>query len=288
MNRKWKKTFLCRIAAAACILAMLSGTPVCNMTSVQAGTSRLEKQALKIHEKVSQELERWTNEVEKSSTFSDVLRAGKECCFCLLDAKGSVKWSVSDKSVLKIVKKSGNQCVVRALKEGKAVVKASAKNKAATYKVTVKTGEAFVKAWCRQWVKTYIRDGMDDKTKLICASIYVTSYGLFSYGEAYNLEDVISELQGTCLSGSMLLVALYKEMGYEAETRFAAKDDMSRYPANVLFGSDHYNVKVKVKNKTYYIEGTPECGFTYLSTSKKNIYYRSANFFYSLPVDISK
>ena len=62
-------------------------------------------------------------------------------------------------------------------------------------------------------------------------------------------------------------------MGYKAKCRFAAKDKMSRYPQGIMFGSDHHNVQVKVKGKTYYVDGNPGMPMVYLTTSKKPIYY---------------
>lgn len=123
----------------------------------------------------------------------------------------------------------GKICRVKALIDGKTSVKTSAKNITVTY-VTVKSGKAFVKAWCSLWAETHIIDDMDDKDKLIIASSYITTFGTFSVGETYEPEDLLNKGYGNCVSGGKLLVYMCRTMEYEARLRFAAKDDMSRYP----------------------------------------------------------
>jgi len=226
-----------------------------------------------VQEPASEEtLEDETEQTERKTEAKIVMCAGKKENLFIENAKGSVKWSVGNKKILQILKQTNKKCRVKALKDGKTYVKASAQNGTITYKVTVKSGKAFVKAWCRLWTETCITDDMGDKEKLITASAFITSSGMFTYGDTYEPEDVLTEGIGTCVSGGRLLVYMCQAMGYEAKLRFAAKDDMSRYPSGVIFASQHYNVEVNVNGKKYYIDGTPGCGFVYLSTSKKPIY----------------
>lgn len=189
------------------------------------------------------------------------------------DAKGTVKWTVGDKKILKIVKKSNKECTVKALRDGKTYVRANAKNMTVTFKVTVKSGKAFLKAWSKQWVEDYASDDISDKEKLIRASSYITTYGGFTYGNSSDPLVLLTKGYGTCVGGAKLLVYMCEAMGYKAKVRFAAKDKMSRYPQGVYFGENHYNVEVTVNGKKYYIDGTPGSQCTYLSTSKKPIHY---------------
>lgn len=186
--------------------------------------------------------------------------------------KGPIKWSVSNKKIANIVSKNTKKCRVRLLKNGKATIKAKAKNVTLQFKITVKSGTAFTKAWCRQWVKDYITKKMSSKDKLIAASSFITASGIFRYGSTSKPEDVLSKKMGTCVSGGKLLVEMCKAMGFKAKLRFAAKDKMSRYPAFIRFASQHHNVEVKIKGKKYYIDGTPGSGVVYLCTSKKTVY----------------
>lgn len=186
--------------------------------------------------------------------------------------KGPIKWSVSNRKIVRISSKNTKKCKVRLLKNGKAIIKAKAENVTLQFKITVKSGTAFTKAWCRQWVKDYITKKMSNKDKLIAASSFITASGIFCYGNTSKPEDVISKKMGTCVSGGKLLVEMCKTMGFKAKLRFAAKDKMSRYPTFMIFASQHHNVEVKIRDKKYYIDGTPGSGVVYLCTSKKTIY----------------
>lgn len=212
-------------------------------------------------------------EKQETSVAKAVFCSGTKGRLLVENAKGAVTWSVGDKDILQIVKKTNKTCKIKALKDGKTIVRASAKNKTTTFKVTVKSGKEFVKAWCRLWVDTNITDDMSDKRKLVTASSYITSSGMFYAGDTYEPEDLLVKGYGNCVSGGKLLVSMCEAMGYAAKLRFAAKDDMSRYPLGVIFASQHYNVEVIVNGKKYYADGMPGCWFTYLSTSKKPIYY---------------
>ena len=198
--------------------------------------------------------------------------------FCSADtvqavhAQGKVTWSCSDKSVLRILSKNNQECELMPLKDGKAIITAKAENITIKHKITVKSGKKFLNTWCKQWVKQNITEDMDFKAKLILASAYVVSNNN-SYGNTSEPEDVITTGVGNCVSGGRLVAEMCKAMGYQAKVRFAAKDDMSRYPAEVIFMEQHYNVEVEVDGKKYYIDGTPGGMIFYLSTKKKTLYY---------------
>ena len=188
--------------------------------------------------------------------------------------KGKVTWSVSNKKIIKIFEHKDNVCKFLALKDGKATLTAKSKNgkDKCKFKITVKSGDAFVKAWCKQWVKDNITKKMDFKKKLIAASAYVVSTN-FQYGNTSKPEDVITSGVGNCISGGKLVAAMCEAMGYKAKVRFAAKDDMSRYPNGVIFMKQHYNVEVTVKGKKYYIDGTPGSMGVYLCTKRKQLFW---------------
>ncbi len=208
----------------------------------------------------------------KSFAHNAVMRRGVKEDIKLAKISGFVKWSTSNKKVIKIVSKKKKKCIVHPLKNGKATITAKTKDIKIRFRITVKSGTAFVRAWCKQWVRDYITDDMSNRDKLICASAFLTVSGKFHYGNTSKPEDVISKRMGTCVSGGYLLVQMCKAMGFKAKLRFAAKDKMSRYPAGIVFASQHYNVEVKMKGKKYYVDGTPGVGTVYLCTSKKPIY----------------
>lgn len=207
----------------------------------------------------------------KTTTNNFVVRKGSKYMFTA-QMKGKINWSVDNKKILKIYKKKNGICYVKMLKEGKAILIAKSKRDKYKFKLTIRSGDAFVKAWCRQWVKDNIRKDMNFKDKLILASAYVVSTN-FQYGNASKPEDVITNGVGTCVSGSKLVAAMCQAMGYKAKVRFAAEDNMSRYPAGVVFMKQHYNVEVTVKGRKYYIDGTPGTMGVYLSTKKEPLFW---------------
>ncbi|HCT92166.1 MAG TPA: hypothetical protein DF613_12440 [Lachnospiraceae bacterium] len=90
-----------------------------------------------------------TKEVHaKTTTYSVVARKGYKYMFrSPLD--GKVKWSTDNKKVLKIYSRTDSTCKVQMLKNGSATFTAKSKSGIWKCKVTVKSGNAFVKAWCR-------------------------------------------------------------------------------------------------------------------------------------------
>ncbi len=269
MKDRFKKYTLWMLCMAISLL-------ICNTAVIQAASDQTtaSEETLTDDEQEDTIPEEQPEPETKKTTYNAVMRAGKEGTFHMNNPSGKVTWSVGNKKLLQVIKKSNKECKVKALKDGNTYIKASDKNNTYTYKVTIRTGDAYVKAWCKQWVKDYIPDDLNDKQKLIAASSYITIYGPFAYGSSSSTADVLTEGLGTCVSGGNLLVAMCEAMGFEARLRFAANDNMKRYPSGVILASQHYNVEVKINNKKYYIDGTPGVGFVYLSTAKKPIYYQ--------------
>lgn len=187
-----------------------------------------------------------------------------------LNMTGSVKWSVSNKKIVKLTKKSNRKCIIKGLKNGTATITAKTKTQTLKIKVSVKSGDAFVNAWCKNWVKVNIDKSMSKYDRVLLASYYMNVY--FDYDQTSSVQDVIVNKRGTCVSGGRLLVKLLNKMGFSAKLRFAANDKMSRYPAGIYFASQHHNVQVKINKKDYYVDGTPATGFIYLSSAKKPLY----------------
>jgi arylamine N-acetyltransferase len=83
-------------------------------------------------------------------------------------------------------------------------------------------------------------------------------------------EDGRSEKRkGNCYSAGQVMARIYQAMGYKATVRSAIHDKKSRYPSNMIMGSDHYNVEVIMNGRTYYLDATPGCGGVYLSSPKE-------------------
>ena len=66
-------------------------------------------------------------------------------------------------------------------------------------------------------------------------------------------------------SAGQVMARIYQAMGYKATVRSAIHDKKSRYPSNMIMGSDHYNVEVIMNGRNYYLDATPGCGGVYLS-----------------------
>lgn len=185
---------------------------------------------------------------------------------------GKVKWKNSNNKVATFSKKNDSTYMIKAKKTGSTVVKFSAKNYSLQITVKVKSKSTFEQAWIKNWIRDNIPKNATAQEKLLIASFFITSN--YSYGSTATATDVIVKGKGTCVSGGKLLVDMLKAMGFKnAQLRFAAKDKMNRYPSGVVFASQHHNVKVKIKGKTYYVDGTPGSCFAYLSTDKKPLYY---------------
>ena len=184
--------------------------------------------------------------------------------------KKKVTWRSTNKSIATVSKKGK----VTAKGEGKCFVTATCNKKTYKCKIIVLSNEKFLKAYCKDIAAQIKKENKSPYDRVIMAAIFVS--GSLSYGSSYDAFDALAKGQGTCVSGNRLLVEILNTMGYPAELRFAAKDDMSRYPSNVIFYSDHHNVKVRIKGKTYYVDGTPGGLCVYLSSKKKPLFCASA------------
>ena len=184
--------------------------------------------------------------------------------------KKKVTWRSTNKSIATVSKKGK----VTAKGEGKCFVTATCNKKTYKCKIIVLSNEKFLKAYCKDIAAQIKKENKSPYDRVIMAAIFVS--GSLSYGSSYDAFDALAKGQGTCVSGNRLLVEILNTMGYLAELRFAAKDDMSRYPSNVIFYSNHHNVKVRIKGKTYYVDGTPGGLCVYLSSKKKPLFCASA------------
>ena len=90
----------------------------------------------------------------------------------------------------------------------------------------------------------------------------------FTYDNIFDMKTVISERKGNCYSAGQVMARIYQAMGYKATVRSAIHDKKSRYPSNMIMGSDHYNVEVIMNGRTYYLDATPGCGGVYLYSPK--------------------
>lgn len=220
------------------------------------------------------------NTDENAQTNEEVKKPTKQTVTCILtkgmketyylNMDGKVKWSVSNKKVARLTKKNNKKCTIKALKNGTTTITAKTATQTLKIKVTVKSGNSFVNAWCKDWVRKYISKDMSKYDKVLIASYYMNI--CYDYGQTSSVKDVIVKKKGTCVSGGKLLVKLLNKMGFEAKLRFAANDNMVRYPQGIYFASQHHNVQVKINKKNYYVDGTPATGFIYLSSSKKPLY----------------
>lgn len=180
---------------------------------------------------------------------------------------GTLQAKSSNKNIVKVTRTGKNKFKVAAKKNGSATVTFSSKTLLAKYKVVVASGNSFVNKWVKNAATQLKKSNKNIKDQLIAASAYIV--GNFSYANIYDTKTVISKMKGNCNSAGVVLAKIYKAMGYKATLRYAVNDNMSRYPSNVTFGSQHYNVKVVAKGKTYYLDATPGTGVVYLSSSKK-------------------
>lgn len=180
---------------------------------------------------------------------------------------GTLQAKSSNKNVVKVTSTGKNKFKVAAKKNGSATITFSSKTLLAKYKIVVAAGNSFVSKWVKNAATQLKKSNKNVKDQLLAASAYIVDN--FSYANIYDTKTVISKMKGNCHSAGIVLAKIYKAMGYKATVRYAANDKMSRYPSNVNFGSQHYNVKVVAKGKTYYLDATPGSGLVYLSSSKK-------------------
>lgn len=180
---------------------------------------------------------------------------------------GTVKGASSNKKIVKVSQTGKNKFKIKALKNGSAKLTFTSDKLSVTYKVTVSSGSAYVNKWASNAANEIKSWTSEPKEQLVAASRLLV--GGFTYANVYDLEKVIFKQKGNCYSAGQVLVKICKKLGYKAKLRYAVNDNMSRYPAGISFGSNHYNVKVTAKGKAYFIDATPGMGFAYLSNSKK-------------------
>lgn len=180
---------------------------------------------------------------------------------------GKVKWNSSNKRIATVNKKGR----VTAKKVGKTTITGKYKKRVYKFKVIVWSDNEYVRRWAKDWVRQYIDSSYSPFDKVLYAEFFVSNY--LSYGTAKGALDVLKKGRGTCVSGNRLLVELLKAMGFSAKLRKAVNDDMSKYPENLIFMSEHHNVKVKINGRYYYVDGTPESGLLYMSSDTEPIYY---------------
>ena len=182
--------------------------------------------------------------------------------------KGSkVKYKTTKKSVASVSQKGK----VKIKKTGTVYIKAVYKKKTYKCRIRVYSKKKAANVYAKTMAKYIKKNCKKDSDRLLAASYAVMSG--FQYGNHYTAEDLFYYGSGTCVAGSKMVAKILNYMVYKAKCRFAAKDKMSRYPQGIMFGSDHHNVQVKVKGKTYYVDGNPGMPMVYLTTSKKPIYY---------------
>lgn len=180
---------------------------------------------------------------------------------------GTVKCSSSNKKIVKPVNSGKNKFKIKALKNGTARITFKSDKIKEDYTIVVASGNAYVNKWTKNIATEIRKTTKDTKQQLILASEYIV--GNFTYANVYDMKKVISKRKGNCYSAGQVLAKIYKALGYKAQVRSAIRDKKSRYPSNLIMGSDHYNVKVVAKKTTYYLDATPAMGFVYISNSKK-------------------
>lgn len=181
---------------------------------------------------------------------------------------GTLTAKTSNKGIVKVTRTGKSKFKIKARKNGTTTVTFSSKTFIGKYKIVVASGNSYVSKWTKNIASQIKASNKNVKDRLLMASSFIISN--FSYANKnYDAKTTIMKRKGTCYSAGVLLVKIYKAMGYKATLRYAVNDNMSRYPSNITFGSQHYNVKVVVKGKTYYLDATPGMGFVYLSNSKK-------------------
>ena len=190
----------------------------------------------------------------------------KEFSFQGISSK-KIKWSSSNPKVASVSKKG----LITGKKLGKAYIIAQYKNSKIKFQVKVLSPKKYTKATIKEIAKNIKKETKSPYLRVIYAAIMVSSKTAYGSGSR-NSFDVLTKRKGTCVSGNQLVADIIKAMGYKAKVRFAARDNMKRYPKGVYFYNQHHNVQVKIKGKTYYVDGTPGAGFVYLSSSKKPLF----------------
>lgn len=184
---------------------------------------------------------------------------------------GTVKCISSNKKVVRPVASGKNKFKLKTVKNGTAKVTFKSDKISEKYTIVVASGNNYVNKWVKNLAKEVKKYAKTPEDQLMAVSQYLVCN--FTYANEYDMKKIISKRKGNCYSAGQLMVKVYKALGYKAKVRLAIHDKKSRYPENLYMMSQHYNVQVKVKNKTYYLDATPQCGMVYLSSSKKVLDY---------------
>lgn len=202
-----------------------------------------------------------------NSTAREILLKGTTLPYIYDNANGKVKWSSSNKSVVQVVTTGKNECNLKAVREGTALISAQNGNRRETFTVVVASGNDYINKWIENIVREVRLATSDRERQLLLVSQYIISN--FSYDNIFDMKTVISEKKGNCYSAGQVMARIYQAMGYKATVRSAIHDKKSRYPSNMIMGSDHYNVEVIAGGRTYYLDATPGGGGVYLSSKKE-------------------
>ena len=202
-----------------------------------------------------------------NSTAREILLKGTTLPYIYDNANGKVKWSSSNKSVVQVVTTGKNECNLKAVREGTALISAQNGNRRETFTVVVASGNDYINKWIENIVREVRLATSDRERQLLLVSQYIISN--FSYDNTFDMKTVISEKKGNCYSAGQVMARIYQAMGYKATVRSAIHDKKTRYPSNMIMGSDHYNVEVIAGGRTYYLDATPGSGGVYLSSKKE-------------------
>ena len=208
-----------------------------------------------------------TVEAADNSSTKIVMLKGSTETAAFDSSMGAVKCYSSNKKVVKPVASGKAKFKIKALKKGTARVTFKSSKFEESYIIVVASGSDYVNKWTKNIASEIRKATKDTKEQLVLASEYVV--GNFTYANVYDMKKVISKGKGNCYSAGQVLAKIYNALGYKAQVRSAIHDKKSRYPSNIIMGSDHYNVKVVAKKATYYLDATPGMGFVYISSSKK-------------------
>ncbi len=200
-----------------------------------------------------------------------ILLKGTKETFAYDSSYGKVKCTSSNKKVVRPVASGKNKFKLKAVKNGTAKVTFKSDKISEKYTIVVASGNNYVNKWVKNLAKEVKKSTRNPEDRLMAVSQYLACN--FTYANEYDMKKIISKRRGNCYSAGQLMAKIYKALGYKAKVRLAIHDKKSRYPENMYMMSQHYNVQVKVKNKTYYIDATPQCGMVYLSSPKKVLDY---------------
>lgn len=213
---------------------------------------------------ISLDLRKSTPVIVNKTGNREVILKGRSLSYTCSNASGTVSWSSSNSGIVYPVTTGTNRCELKAINNGTATITARSGNTEEIFTVIVASGNDYVDKWVKNMARSVRLYTSDCETQLLLISQYLV--GNFAYGDVFDMQTVISTETGNCYSVGQVMVKIYNALGYKAEVRSAIHDDSSRYPSNMIMGSDHYNVKVTAGGRTYYLDASPQSGITYLSS----------------------